>query len=140
MPAKFQKGRQNNHKQSNKRKRETKWCPLHETTSHDVTECKVLNAQIENMKASYQSKRSGSQCNSKKWKRPEKEQEDLNAMMTAAAKKGAQEAMEKLQHKNKKAKKTVTFDSEDEHNQFSKLRIDDSEESSDDSYGTATSN
>ena len=138
VPAKFQKGRQNN-KKSNKRKRETWWCPLHENDSHDQSDCKVLNAQIEKMKASYKSKRSGGQHTSKKWKRPEKEPEDLNAMMTAAAKKGAQEAMENFQHQNKKAKKTVTFDSEDEYNQFSKLRIDDSDESDDDGHATANS-
>ena len=54
----------------------------------------------------------------------------MNAMMTEPAKKGAKELMESLQHKNKKTKKNATFDSEDEHNQFSKLSINDSDNDS----------
>ena len=90
------------------------------------------------MKASYKSKCSGEQYSSKKWKHSEKkEAEDLNAMVTAAAKRGAQEAMEQLQHKNKKIKKNITSNSEEEYNQFAKLRINDS---GDDGYETAESN
>ena len=87
------------------------------------------------MKASYKTKCNGNQCGSKKWKCPEKDQEQLNAMMTEAAKKGAKELMESS-HKNKKTKKNVAFNSEDEHNQFSKLGVDDSD---DDSYEMASS-
>ena len=135
MPAKSQKGHQNN-KKNNKCKRETWWCPLHETDSHDQTDRKVLNAQIENMKASCKTKCTGNQHGSKKWKHPQKDQEQLNAMMTEAAKKGAKELMESLQHKNKKTKKNVTFDSEDECNQFLKLSVDDS---ANDSYEMVSS-
>ena len=139
VPAKSQKGCHNS-KKFNKRKRQTWWCPLHETDSHDQSDCKVLNAQIENMKVSYKTKCTGEQYSSKKWKHSEKkESEDLNAMMTAAAKKGAQEAMEKIQHKNKKAKKNVTFVSEDEYNQFSKLSVNDSDNSGNDGCKTASS-
>ena len=117
VPAKSQKGCQNN-KKSNKCKRESQWCPLHKTDSHDLTDCKVLNAQIQNMKASHKTKQSGNQHGSKKHKHSEgKSIEQLNAMMAEAAKQGAKAAMESM-HKNKKFKRSGSFNSDDEHNQF----------------------
>ena len=82
------------------------------------------------MKASHKTRHNGNQHGSKKQKHPEKDQEQLDAMMTEAAKKGAKELMESLQHKNKKSKKTATIDSDDECNQFLKLAVDDSDTNS----------
>ena len=35
------------------KRKEDKWCPLHETSLHDMSECKVLLAQAKRMKASW---------------------------------------------------------------------------------------
>ena len=53
VPAKSQRGCQNH---SSKCKRQGKWYTLHESDSHDVTECEVFNVQIESMKASHKTK------------------------------------------------------------------------------------
>ena len=134
LPAKSQRGRPND--SNNHKRKRNQWCSLHETDSHDLSNCKVMQAQIERMKSAYRNKTNGNQYGGKRHKKLDNQNtEQLNAMMAKAAKQGAKEAMESL-HKNKKLKKSDSFNTDNECNQFSKLSIDDSDT---DGYETANS-
>ena len=65
--------------------------------------------------------------------------EQLNAMMAEAAKQGAKAAMESM-HKNKKFKRSGSFNSNDEHDQFSKLSVNVSDADSSNSHKMVTWN
>ena len=69
---------------NNKKRKNTgeKWCSLHNTKSHDLAECKVLQDQIKRMRSSHASVASGNYGN-KTWsrKRNADRKEELNTMV-----------------------------------------------------------
>jgi len=59
------------------------WCPLHNTDSHDMSECKVINEQVKKMRTAYASVGSSNYGNKRYYreKNDKKTKEDLNAMV-----------------------------------------------------------
>ena len=54
-----------------------KWCPLHEQSGHDISECKLVLAQVDKMKAAWK----GQNSEAKKSAKRSQQKQDLHAMI-----------------------------------------------------------
>jgi hypothetical protein len=126
------KKKSNGNRIRSKKRRADWWCSLHEKDDHDEADCRVVQAQIKRMKASW---KAGGYKNPNKKTRYSKEKEDesFNAFVDHATKEVMNRVTKKS--KNKRRKKQVKFtdydSSSDEEgcNQFSKLRISNADDS-----------
>ena len=74
--AKSNKNAGNNKSTEGGNKRKQKWCPLHEVYGHDEHDCKVIQAQIKNMKDSW---KAGTKKTHERVTQRRKDQEEFNA-------------------------------------------------------------
>lgn len=131
--AKSKNGRQSNSNQKRTRNQD-RWCPLHETNSHDGSECKVIKAQIERMKAAWESR--GTHSDDKHQKRKGShcqhgcKDEDINAIAERAAIRALEK---KAAKKAKKSKNSEHQDSDSDEfcDAMSNLSVSSSSSSSD---------
>jgi hypothetical protein len=109
-------------KRGNKRKeRQKKWCPLHETDSHDMNDCKVILSQVKKMRAAWDSQDS-SQKRSKKG-RSGAEGGDLHAMVKNMVEKELKQAVSSLGKRKKDSSEILAL--EESANMFASLDIND---------------
>jgi hypothetical protein len=98
---------------SNKRKRDTKWCDLHQTNGHDTHECKVVQAQIQKMRQSWESINNSKPSNFKpnSFKKDSGHNKDMkNKELMSLVKEGIKSYIKK-----KKAKSEQSFNVEQDH-------------------------
>ena len=112
------------------KKRTRAYCPLHDTSSHDMGDCKVLKEQAKKMRASWmaQSPRNNDVRGKNKYRRSDaiQREKDLNAIVE----KSVDQAMRKVLGKKKKRGKADKSDYESEIN-FDVLKVSDPDDSSD---------
>ena len=74
------------HNKKHKKNNGKKWCPLHEDDSHDISECRVLLAQAEKMKANWKTQQQLAPRKPYGVKGQRKDgQQELNAMVNQLA-------------------------------------------------------
>lgn len=71
-----------NKKRKFERGNSSKCCDLHETFGHSTSECKIVQQQVQKMKAQWQAQKGAT--GGKKWVRPAKPAADLHAMVAEA--------------------------------------------------------
>ena len=74
-PRRTGDGKPSEEANNNKKRNAQKYCPLHDTNGHDISECKVLLNQAKKMRDSWQSKTPGDR------RQTTKQQQEINAVM-----------------------------------------------------------
>jgi hypothetical protein len=112
-----------------KRKHSDKWCDLHQTHGHDTSECKVVQAQIQKMRQSWEPVRH----NKNKMEHSKKGEKDKKEHLMSLVKEGIKSYIKTKKQKQEKSYKVAEekeeisdFDIED----FNNLEVEDSESES----------
>ena len=134
-------GQNNNQNASrgNRKRRAECWCALLNTNSHDNSKCKVVMAQIECMRGSWESKgnygsNKHARFNNNEWKNHKDPPGDVNAIWEQAVETASKKVSEEAHREVEKARKTSrhsncdsedsdSSDSEVDSNEFRKLNI-----------------
>jgi hypothetical protein len=99
-----------------------KWCPLHQTSQHDMKECKVIMSQVKKMRLSWDAQ-SSEQKRHKKGRFEKKDGGDLHAMIKSMVAKELKQAASTL---GKRKSEAADFHAiEESVNRFAQMDIND---------------